>query len=189
MRANDNHKWVELLPSFLKHHNSQKVRDTDVVRSSVSQYNYVGLLSQLFKTSNPTAMSNISSSEHYPPEIAGLVWRFELGDKVLLARKADYSLKGAKNYFEKVSTRGSFGPRVHVVSRRMGKNNADLFITPVYQLEALPGTWFYEQELRLAVFAREASGEKERRLKELTERAARLRRLRAARLRLAKQSK
>ena len=165
MRANGNNKWVDLLPGFLKHHNAQKVTGTEVVRNTVNQFNYVGLLSQLFKSSAPTLMSNISGSENLPDELASLVWKYDIGAKVLLARRVDYSLKSRKNTFDKVSVIGSFGPEVHVVSRRMGKNNANLFITPVYELEKLPGTWFYEQEVRLADFARDKASDKTKQIK------------------------
>lgn len=157
MRANGDKRWVHLLPRFVADHNAGFVTGTDVVRSTVNQHNYVGLLAKMFKTESPTLLFNVSGMEDLPGPLAKLVWRHEVGDKVLLARRSDFSLKG-KNSFEKVSVVGAYGPEVHTVARRMAKNNAKLFVTPVYGLAKLPGTWFYENELKPALFAEADKG-------------------------------
>lgn len=123
-------------------------------RSSVNQHNYVRLLSQLEKSAAPTLLFNVSDTEQYPRELAKMIFRFNLGARVLLARRVDHTLVG-KNKFEKVSAVGAFGPRVYTVSRRVGKNNADLFVTPAYGLAEIPGTLFYQNELKPALYDEE----------------------------------
>jgi hypothetical protein len=75
------------------------------------------------------------------------IFRFELGQKVLLARKADWSKKPYR--FVKISELGGFGPSVYTVSGRQLRANKrfDRYI-PVYSLKELGHSLhFYEREL------------------------------------------
>ena len=112
-----------------------------------------------------------------------------------------------RNYWEKASSVGAFGPKVHVISRRMGKNTAKLFVTPVYevlggdligghaisrvflQVQDLKGCWLYESELSRAEFAESAEVVKARASKQRLEHleGLRRRRRRAAKARMIKQ--
>jgi hypothetical protein len=155
MRANGNNRWVDLVPKLERHYNSQNVSGTSVRRSHVNQHNYLELLEQLFKTDDPTALFNLSSTDSYPPPIAKMVWRYDVGDKVILARRSDYALKD-RHYFEKASVVGAYGPEVRTVVRRVAKHSGKLFVCPVYELSGLEGTFFYDSELRRALFAEDA---------------------------------
>lgn len=157
---------MRLVPAFVKYHNSQNVTNTNVKRSSVDKHNYVGLLSEIFKIDSPTMLFNISATEDYPDPLAKLIFRYEIGDLVLIARRADFTLTDNKSHFEKVSAVGAFGDRVHVISRRMGKHNSNLWITPVYQVSDIPGAWWYTSELVPASFSAEAKSGIKKKLKQ-----------------------
>ena len=152
MAANGDHRWVRLVPSFLQHHNSQVVTGTNLVRNSISQANFMELLQQLYHTETPAMQFTIGTNEGYPDEIARLLFRFDVGDAVILARRSDFSLVDRQKW-EKVSTEGSFGPRVHFVARRLGRNSKKNVLVPAYELRDLRGTLFYEFELKRARYA------------------------------------
>jgi hypothetical protein len=156
--------WVRHLPGIVAHHNSQTVPGTSIVRSSVNKRNYLEVLEELYRTDDPTVLFNLTESANHPPEVARALWRYDVGDRVLVSRKVDDSLTRARvdpetgdtvrkrGKFEKPSEEGSFGPRVHVVTARKLKHNWKLFIVPVYAVDSLRG-WWYETELRRALFA------------------------------------
>lgn len=180
-RLNGNNQWVRLIPEFVRFHNSQPVTNTSVKRSSVTKHNYVALLSELFRTEAPTMLFNISATEDHPEPLAKLIFKYQEQDKVLLARRVNFTLKN-RNSFEKESVVGAFGSKVYTISRRMAKHNADLWITPVYQLAEIPGSWWYTSELSPALYAENKGGDKEEaRRRQRRREQLRLRRLRARR--------
>jgi hypothetical protein len=155
-RANGDKRWLRLLPAVCQNYNDQPVTGTNVKRKTVNQFNYISLLEQLRKSTSPTMLFNIAHTTTYPQPLEPLVFRFKVGEKVLLARRSDYTVKNFST-FEKPSHVGAFGPEVYTVVGRAGKNNWKLFICPVYKLTS-PSTgtlssWYYESELRVASFA------------------------------------
>jgi len=178
IRANGDNRWVRLVPNFVRDHNAQPVTNTNIARNTVNQHNYVGLLSELFKTDSPTLINNISSVEDYPDPLAPLVWKFDLGDKIMLSKQVDFMAK-EKSAFSKVSVTGSYGPAVHTVTRRMAKNNSNFFISACYQISSYESVWWYEQELSRALFAEDKTVISERIARQKRERFLRLKRLRA----------
>lgn len=151
MRAAGDKRWLRLLPDLTKNHNEQFVTGTNVRRIDVNNENYLTLLEQKYKTEDPSLMFNLGTTTSYPKPLEKLVWRYEVGQKVLLARRVDYTLVGRSN-FEKPSLTGSFGPNVYTVTSRAGKNTLGFFIAPVYRLSSLDNTWIYERDLRPALF-------------------------------------
>jgi len=151
-RANGDGRWVVHLPGILKDYNSWRIKGTDVRRGDVNQDNYLTLLGKLRRTSEPSMLFNMAETFRAPTALAKFLWRYAVGDKVLLARRVDYALKD-RTYFEKPSVSGTYGPTVYTVSACRTKLNADLFLCPVYALAPNLTGWFYESELSPALFA------------------------------------
>lgn len=149
-RANGDGRWAALLPGICKDYNNALVRGTDVRRRDVNQDNYLQLLEKLHRTTEPSLLFNMAETFRYPSGLSRFLWRYAVGDKVLLARRVDYDLRG-RNYFEKPSVAGTYGPKVYTVTECRTKLNADLFLCPVYALSPLTGL-FYESELSPALF-------------------------------------
>jgi len=177
-RANENKRWLHLLPAVCENYNNQNVTGTNVKRKTVSQYNYVSLLEQLRQSTAPTMLFNIATTTVYPPPLERLLFRFKVGDPVLFARRSDYTVKDF-NHFEKPSQIGAFGPRVYTVVGRAGKNNGALFICPVYKLTSpdtgLLSSWAYEDEMKPALYAAATLTRRKKRV--ITEERRRSRRL------------
>ena len=150
MRATGTKRWVDAAKVVVSDYNSQLIPNTQIVRSSVSKQNYMSLLEELFKTDEPTGLMNIANQSTFPSPIAKLLFRYSVGDWVLLARRADYTLKD-KSVFEKPSERGSFGPREYQIIDRRIKQSANYFITPVYALTSKQtgrlSSYFYDTEV------------------------------------------
>jgi hypothetical protein len=169
MRANGNNVWVTLIPDLEKDYNSQFVSGTTLRRRDIDQHNYMSLLQQLFQSDDPAMLFNVSNTDVYPSPIAKMVWKYDVGDRVMLARRVDYDLKG-KHYFEKPSVVGSFGPDVRTIVRRVAKHSWKLFICPVYELSGLPHAYFYDSELTPALFAEDGKRSSASRLRKARKR-------------------
>jgi hypothetical protein len=144
--------WLRHLPGILHDYNARPVQGTDVPKNSVSKRNYLSLLQKLYGTTDPEALWNLTTSANYSPRVARRLWKHEVGDKVLLSRRADYTPLGRRGAFEKPTVRGAFGPKVYTVVGRRLKNNFRLFAVPVYRLGGLDGL-YYPTELKPARFA------------------------------------
>lgn len=150
-RANGDGRWAVHLPGILRDYNNALIKGTDVRRRDVDQNNYLELLGKLYRSEEPSMLINMTEAYRAPSSLARYLWRYKIGDRVLLARRVDYALKG-KHYFEKPSVSGSFGPKVYTVTACRTKLNADLFICPVYALDGGLTGLFYESELTPALF-------------------------------------
>jgi hypothetical protein len=150
-RAHGDGRWAKYLPGIVADHNAETIAGTEVRRSDVNKYNYLKLLGQLYHSTEPSILFNVAESLRAPSGLGRFLWRHAVGDKVLLARRVDYAIKG-RDYFEKPSVEGAYGPRVYTVKACRTKLSGDLFICPVYELVELSGL-FYESEVTAARFA------------------------------------
>jgi hypothetical protein len=151
-RANGDGKWVDHIPAVLAAYNGAKIRGTNLTRSSINQHNYLKFLGQLRKSTEPSMLFNMAETFRYPTALAKYLWRYRPGQKVLLARRVDYAIRD-KNYFEKASVKGPYGPKVFTVTECLTKLNSDFFLTPVYRLDSGMTGLYYESELSPALFA------------------------------------
>lgn len=150
--------WTGLVAPLVSEYNKQLVPGTSFPRQSVSRENFNAFLSQLFK------------SPDYDLQITGRVlgsfaqdswnkkvFRFDLGDRVRVAGKADWTDPESRKQFRKVSVLGSYGRKFYTVSGRQLRATRDgRTLVPVYQLLELSdnsekqgggGFVFYENEL------------------------------------------
>jgi hypothetical protein len=155
MRANPGEDdWTRFLPAIIKDYNSQKIPGTDIRRNSVNKNNYMSLLEDLYQSKDPDLLFNVSSASNFSADMKRELFRFAVGEAVLLRKSADYTSQ--KSIFDKASVRGNFGPKPYTIRAASLKANGTLFYTPVYSLRGLRG-WFYDSELIPATFFRDAS--------------------------------
>ena len=151
-RANGDGRWVIHVPDLIKDYNNQIIKDSgNVRRKSVNKHNYLDLLEKVHKSSSPSLLFNMGDV----PEQSALskfIWKYQVGDKVLMSRKDSGALKGDSSlYFEKPSVKGTFGPKVYEIAGRHTKTNSKLFLCAVYSLKGLPGK-YYQTGLSPALF-------------------------------------
>jgi hypothetical protein len=163
-RAHGDGRWVVYLEGILTAYNNSMIKGTKVRRNTVDQHTYLTLLGQLRRSTDPSMLFNMTTNFQYPTALSRFLWRYRPGQKVLLARRVDYDIRD-KNYFEKASVKGPFGPKIFTVTECTAKMNSDFFITPVYRLDSGMTGLYYESELSPALFAEQPppAGEETRR--------------------------
>jgi hypothetical protein len=147
-RAVGDGRWVSNLKNVVTQYNSRVIPGTDMVRKDVNKNNYVQLLDAKYKSTSATSLMNMANLPENS-SLAKFVWKYQVGDAVLLARKVSEDLK--KRIFDKGSVVGNYAPQVYRVSGRHTKLNSGLFLCPVYSLEGLPGK-YYQSDLSAALF-------------------------------------
>jgi len=147
-------RWVDYVEPLTKIYNDQKIEGSSYRRRAVSRENFNDLLAQLFGNDknydlrfNSFAVGAFSKR----PEWNKKIFKFSLGDKVRVNRRADWADPENRLGFVKASTRGSFGRKVYTVTgRQLRWNKSYKKLVPVYALEGLPpgaGFTFYESDL------------------------------------------
>ena len=159
-----------MLQKIVKAHNREFVTKT-LRREDVTSANYLQVLAKKWKTTEAgtSDLMQLTKADHYPDALAKLIWKFDKGDLVTLARRSDPTLTD-RNAWEKPSVVGSFGPRVWKIASRWTKNSMSMHIIPLYKLEGLENLLVYQSELSPALFA-ESPGtartkDRQRRLRE-----------------------
>ena len=146
--ANNHKKWTSVLPGLIRRYNNEKIGKTNIVRKDVDQYNYLDLIGALKNVDDPTILFNLSGGNAYHPEVSKLIWNYEVGTRVVVARRVDYTLED-QTIFTKPSVKGHFGPKVYTITDRELRHSGDLYIVPIYKVGQLAG-YFNESELRPA---------------------------------------
>ena len=144
-------RWIDFLPEICKSYNSQIVPGTTFKRGTINALNYDRFAEQLFKLTDV-------ASQRYNSFVAGpfqhhddwnkIIFKFAVGDKVLLAKPANWRLK--TSLFFKASQEGNFGKTVFTISGRQLRANQNFDrLIPVYSLEEFNREryHFYENEL------------------------------------------
>lgn len=150
-KSGTSRRWVHLVDPLVKEYNNQLVPGTRFRRQAVVKENYSSFLSQLFKSPD----YDLKISGRVLGDFAQDSWnrrafKFDLGDRVRVGRKADWTDPASRDGFRKASMTGNFGARIFTVSSRQLRMTKDAKrLVPVYQLKELPqgGHVFYENEL------------------------------------------
>ena len=153
------YRWIELLESITERYNDQVVKGTDVKRKHVNKANSREVLAKMLDTEfidDFQALNTITMSNTLSPGIRRRVFRFGVGEKVLLARKADPQLKNTT--FSKPSLQGDYGQAVFVVVKQVLRTNREHVLIPMYKLKRSEDGrnkygLFYESQLVRAGFA------------------------------------
>lgn len=109
------------------------------------------LLAEKYNVKDFTPLANTSVlSSFSKPMLKAIPFKFQVGQKVLLSRSANYTLKTDK--FLKKSAEGSYSKKVYTVDEVFLKTNAKHYYTMCFKIRGLEGM-FYSTELVPANFS------------------------------------
>ena len=149
--------WLQFVEPLVKEYNSEKIDGTSYRRGSISRETFSHFLSQLLKLEQPELSFNgFKAGPFASNEWNKKIFKFDLGQRVLLARKANWKETDEKlTAFSKISSVGGFGKTVYTISgRQLRSNKTRKTFVPVYSLQELgPSLHFYSNELKRAPFA------------------------------------
>jgi hypothetical protein len=144
-------RWVDYVPALVKEYNTTKIEGTSYTRQSVQPANFDHFLTQYLKTDQPELAFNSSAAGPFQSASWNrAIFKFRVGQKVLLSKKAEWKSKHKYHAFTKYSVEGGFSDQTYTVSGmqlRKTKNMKDF--VPVYSLrEYGPAMHFYTAELK-----------------------------------------
>ena len=146
--------WVQFVGPLVDEYNAEKIAGTSYRRRAVTRSSFGHFLSQLFRSEQPELLFNGAKAGPFEtPEWNRRLFKFDLGQRVLLARRANWKDADQKlTTFSKVSSVGGFGSAACTVSGRQLRASAGFKrFVPVYSLAELgPSLHFYEGELNRA---------------------------------------
>jgi hypothetical protein len=147
-------RWIEFLAAICSEYNQTKIEGTSYRRQAVNRKNFSHFLSQLLKDSEPELRFNsFKAGPFQNSEWNRRIFKYSLGDRVLLARRATWDDQSEKQkVFTKTSLEGGFGKRVFTVSgRQLRASKMHKSYVQVYSLAELgPSLHFYANELKPA---------------------------------------
>lgn len=147
-------KWTHFLEAICSEYNQSKIEGTSYRRQAVGRHNFSHFLSQLLKTPQPELLFNAGKAGPFATEAWNKkIFKFNLGQKVLLARRANWADATEKiNVFSKVSVRGGFGKTPYTISGRQLRTTKNFkSYVAVYSLDEFgPSLHFYTNELKSA---------------------------------------
>jgi hypothetical protein len=125
--------------------NNQEIENTKYKRKAVDKYNYTDMMSQKLGLKDASMLDNLAEGRIALPSVEKRLYKFSLGDKVLLARKVSYEIT-KKSHFDKATVVGNYGSKVYTIQDRMWKSNKDGMLVVMYKLSNLHGL-YYQSEL------------------------------------------
>jgi len=144
-------RWVDFLQPICSQYNKEKIAGTAYTRQAVHKDNFNHFLTQVKATPQPEMLFNSFAAGPFEQKAWNKkIFKFELGDKVLLARSANWKhreqMLGA---FGKVTMKGGFGTKRYTVSgRQLRADKKFSTYVPVYSLREFgPSLHFYTTEL------------------------------------------
>lgn len=142
--------WIQFVPSLYHEYNNEIIPGTNFKRKAVNDTNFNDFLSQLFKLKNPDlAFNRTRIGPFRNARWNRALFAFAPGDSVLLARKANWREKLKGGNFFKASHHGSFAPSAYTITgRQLRASRGFKNYVAVYSVSELPGTWFYEEDLK-----------------------------------------
>lgn len=158
--------WVQFVDNIVKVYNNEKIDGTTFKRAAITKSNFNEFLNQRLKLNRNSALKNklklsndatllLNSARIYSRFISKewnkSIFKFDVGDKVFLARRSDWKNQKIGAFF-KTSHWGTFGPTVYtVVNRHLRATKNFRGYVPVYALKEIgPDHFFYSSELRSA---------------------------------------
>jgi hypothetical protein len=117
-------QWARYLPAILADHNTAVIPGTSYRRQAVRKENWAHFLQQVLKSKEPEmrfSSSRIGDFRHGAWNAK--IFKFKLGQRVLLAKKANW--KKPLSTFHKASVKGSFGSTPVTISGRQLRKTKD----------------------------------------------------------------
>jgi hypothetical protein len=151
--------WVRHLPGILADYNAQFVRGTKIRRRDVTRANYMEVIRQQLGGGDPVAAANLGmAGGNFSPHVDRALWKYPVGSRVLVAKKSTHAEReggkgGKKGTHYKTSVDGTYSFRSYKVAKHVLKHNWKQFLIPMYRLEGLRTSIFYEQDLIPALFS------------------------------------
>ena len=148
-------RWIDFVQPLCESYNNEKIPGTTYRRKTINKTNFYHFLGQqmgLVVGQDLELKFNTFSVRSFVNKVWNKkIFKFQLGDKVRLARKANWKDADEKHKgaFEKTSYRGYFGTNIYTVSSRQLRTTRKRDrLVPVYSLGEM-GRYnhFYEQEL------------------------------------------
>lgn len=128
---------------------SKKFKRKDVNKLNVNQ-----LLAEKYNVKDFTPLANSSVLSNFSePMLKAIKFKFQRGQRVLLSRSANYTLKSDK--FAKPSAEGSYSKKVYTIDQVYLKTNAKQYLTMFFTIKGLLGK-FYPTEMVPANFSEPA---------------------------------
>jgi len=146
-------RWVDFVPTIVESYNGQRILNTSYTRRSVHRDNFNHFLAQLLKCKDSELelkFNNFKVSEFANTKWNDTVFKFRLGDRVRIHRKALWSNDEQRaGNFEKVSMKGAFSAKTFIVTgRQLRQTKLRNRLIPLYRLDGMgPYFNFYEDEL------------------------------------------
>jgi hypothetical protein len=144
-------KWRKHLSGIVEDYNNRYVTGSTMRRKDISKSNQLELLKQLFKTNDPSVLTNLAVYSNLSEKMAARIgFKYKPGQKVILALDASYLVK--KKIFKKKSVKGAYTKTVFTIFKRMLKASGKKYLTRCYRLQEITGP-YYQSELKPARFA------------------------------------
>lgn len=148
-------RWVDFIPNLMDTYNSQKIKNTSYTRKAVHRDNFNHFLAQLLRCNESDLemkFNGFKVSEFSNEDWNKKIFKFQLGDRVRINRKALWTNEGSEKHkgtFEKISMKGAYTTATFlVIGRQLRSTKLRNSLVPVYCLEGLgPYYNFYENEL------------------------------------------
>jgi hypothetical protein len=169
VEASGNTRWIgNTLQNIVDHYNDKLIPNTTFTPNSITRANSQTFLAQKFGVKNPSLLFNASSLKDI--NIRNKKWlrrifKFAPGDKVLLAKKVNFTDKPLKKKlsstkdlpftqmtpsyvgskrFQKASLTGSYSKTVYTIDKRYLKSNNKFYWAVVYTLLEIPNSHWYQ---------------------------------------------
>jgi hypothetical protein len=144
--------WIKHVDGITKDQNSKFIKNTSIRRDSVTKENYFSVLEELYNSTDPTMLWNITSGQSFSPWMQRKFWRWKVGDSVLVAREADYTAQGQKtSAFFKRSEKGAWNSKVRKITGLFLKDSK-FMLSPCYEISGIKGK-IYESETSAVPFS------------------------------------
>ena len=144
--------WVQFVQPLVEEYNREKIAGTSYRRQAINRGTFNHFLSQLWKSEEPELKFNgFKAGPFASADWNRKIFKFDLGQKVLLARRANWKEADEKlKTFTKISSEGGFGPTPYTISGRQLRSSKNYkHFVPVYSLDELgPSLHFYTSELK-----------------------------------------
>ena len=172
IEASGDKKWIgSTLQNICQPYNNQKVPGTTFTRASITRKNTTKFLAQKFKLKSPTLLFNsavLNDSSFTNKTWRRRIFKFEKGDKVLIAKRANAidnfetskisskkkridppykqmsPLKSGSKSFLKTSLTGQYSKTVYTIDKRSLKSSNHFYWAIVYTLKEMPNTFWYQ---------------------------------------------
>lgn len=159
MKTRGSKRWIDFVKPICTEYNNQRIEGTSYRRKNIERANFLHFAGQLLKTDDPEMTFHGTQVSPFKTESWNKqIFKYNLNQKVLLARRANWKLRQAgerelgqrADTFAKPSMEGGFSDKKYTISgRQLRMDKSQKVLVPVYSLQELDNhLHFYETELK-----------------------------------------